>query len=144
MISETQVGMNKRVTQHVKPQCCKTRVSSWPGHTLNQTPKKKPKSALLPGNPLIWLQGSLWRELSTGHLDHKNHSIMCMFLHNVSVFIEETLPRCTSLSSLCTHTQSGSIQKVTLEIYIIKSSTGLIREKKRCVLMIQPEQNPHT
>lgn len=82
VISETQVGMNKWLTQHVKPQWCKTRVSSWQGHTLNQThtkKKRKKKSALLPGNPLIWLQGTLWREHSIGHSDHKNYSIMCMF-----------------------------------------------------------------
>lgn len=36
VISETQVGMKKRLSQHVSPQGCKTRVSSWQGHTLSQ------------------------------------------------------------------------------------------------------------
>lgn len=40
---------------------------------------RKNRSAMLSGNPLIWLQGRLWRELSIGHWDHKYYSIMYMF-----------------------------------------------------------------
>lgn len=88
VISETQEGMKKLLTQHVKPLWCKTRVSSWQGHTLNQTQKNPNQLCCLE----IHSSASLRRELSIGQVAHKNSSTMCMFPKPLGC-LQKKLPR---------------------------------------------------